>query len=403
MDAWSQFIFLYPVVMSIIWMTGSWYFAYRYEGAGLTYPVLAEYPFVSVVIPVHNEERHLAETVEALIASDYPELEIIIVDDGSTDATPTIASQLIASYANVRLLTLSANMGKAAALNYSVLLTQGEIIVTIDGDCLLEPQALHWLVQHFVRYPRVGAVTGNPRVRNRTTLLAKLQAAEYASVIGLIKRTQRILGKIMTVSGVIAAFRKRAIIDCGLWTTDMVTDDIDITWKLEKRFWAVHYELNAVGWILVPETLRGLWSQRLRWAQGGVEVLRRHRNVFSDWRCRRLWPIYFDYLFSIVWAFSFLTYAGLSLIKSDLPMPAWTGSIIAFICLSQFLLSFYLDWRYDKSLYKTYFWIIWYPVVYWIFNSVALVVATPQALFKQWGKNATWISPDRGLEDMGSR
>lgn len=412
MDAWSHFIFLYPVIMSIIWMTGAIYFHFRYEQNIPKNLDLVNFPLVSVMVPARNEEKHLMETIMALLASDYPHFEVIIIDDSSTDGTLSKARQLAADYDKVRLLTLKENSGKAAALNYGLLLTKGEIIVTIDADCLLDKQALSRLTYHFQKYPRVGAVTGNPRVRNRTTLLAKLQAAEYSSVIGLIKRTQRLLGKIMTVSGVIAAFRKRALLDAGLWSTDMITDDIDITWKLEKRFWAVHYELSAIGWILVPETLNGLWNQRLRWAQGGIEVLKRHRNIFSDWRCRRLWPIYLDYVLSIFWAFSFLIFALLWLMYAlfgftlphaaftAVPIPEWTGSIAALVCLVQFGISFSLDSKYDKTAFKSYIWLIWYPVIYWAYNSLALVMATPRALLKKRGTQAIWQSPDRGLHDV---
>ena len=219
-------------------------------------------------------------------------------------------------------------------------MSKGEIVVTVDADCMLDARALHWMAWHFTNFPRVGALTGNPRVRNRTTLLAQIQTAEYARVIGLIKRTQRVLGKVLTVSGVIAAWRRQALLDVGLWSNDMITDDIDMTWKMEKRFWDVRYETKAIGWMLVPETFWGLWRQRCRWAQGGVEVIRRHRNVWSDWRQRRIWPLYIDYVLSIIWAHIFLIcmlFWGYGQLSGDWffiaqlgnPVALWNGSIIA--------------------------------------------------------------------------
>jgi len=407
MEYWTQFIFLYPVLMSIIWMVGASYFYWRYERRSPKEPPLTEFPLVSVMIPAHNEEQHIAETIAALLKTDYPNYEIIVISDGSTDRTNDIILDLAGQHAQVRSLILKTNLGKANALNMGLLLTGGEYIVTIDADCLLDPNALHWLVYHFLTHPRVGAVTGNPRVRNRTSLLAKIQTAEYASVIGLIKRTQRLLGKILTVSGVIAAFRKRALLDVGLWSPDMVTDDIDLTWKLEQRFWAVHYELNAIGWILVPETLGGLWRQRVRWAQGGVEVIRRYWTIWFDWRGRRMWPLYIDYVLSIFWSYSFLTFSVLWLINVILllpdsviklsPIPVWTGCIVALTCLVQFAISLLLDKKYDSSIVTYYFWVIWYPVIYWIFNALAATRAVPRALRKKPGKRAVWASPDRGM------
>lgn len=410
MNMLGDFIFFYPVVMSIIWMIGGLFFYLRYERNQPDYPDLKNFPRVSVLIPAHNEEECIAETIEAVLETDYPDFEVIVIDDGSTDKTKQIIEEIAARTDKVRLLVLKENQGKATALNFGLLMSKGEIILTIDADCLLDSKAMHWMVHHFETYPRVGAVTGNPRIRNRTTLLAKLQTGEYSSIIGLIKRTQRLLGKVLTVSGVIAAFRKRALVDVGVWDTDMVTDDINVTWKLEKRFWAVHYELNAIAWILVPETLSGFWRQRVRWAQGGVEVLRRHANIWKDLRERRFWPIYIDYLLSMTWAFSFVAVTliwiavtffhlavGGAFADVITPIPLWKGSILAFVCLVQFAVSFLLDRRYDPTLWKYYFFVIWYPVIYWVFSALAMVRATPKALLKRFGKSETWHSPDRGL------
>lgn len=192
---------------------------------------------------------------------------------------------------DLRVLHLQKNMGKAHGLNLALAISHGEIIVTLDADSMLDEHAVEWAVWHFNTFPRVGAVTGNPRVRNRTTLLAKIQTAEYSSVIGLIKRAQRLMGKVMTVSGVVAAWRRSAVVHAGLWDTKAITDDIEMTWRLETKFWDVRYETNMLCWMLVPESLSGLWKQRCRWAQGGVEVMRRHYDVWKDWRQRRIWPI----------------------------------------------------------------------------------------------------------------
>jgi len=406
--AGAGFIFYYPVLMSMVWVVGGLFFYWRYERKPRELPQLKEYPMVSILIPARNEEESIAETVEAALEQDYPNFEIIVINDASTDNTGPIVEELARKYEKVRALSFMNNLGKAAALNAAFLLTNGEIIMAIDADCLLDPHALRWMAYHFVTYPRVGAVTGNPRVRNRTTLLAKIQAAEYSSVIGLIKRTQRTLGKVLTISGVVSAFRKPALMSVGLWSTDMVTEDIDVTWKLEKKFWAIHYELNAIAWILVPETLGGYWKQRVRWAQGGIEVLRRHASVWKDSRTVRLWPLYIDYFFSVLWAFTFVlqTLGWVILVSLNIevpepfranPFPFWNGSIAALVCLIQFAVSLYIDRGYDSSLPRYYFWVIWYPIFYWIFSSMACIRATPKAMTKKAGTLAIWTSPDRGI------
>ncbi len=404
-----DFVFLFPLFMSFVWMIGALIFYYRYERGMKTPPPLEAYPFFSIIVPCHNEEKQIRKTIATIAAIDYPNYEIIAVDDGSTDNTGLILHELNQTHERLRTVYLRTNQGKGPALNTGCLVSEGEFILTIDADAGLDPQALKWMAWHFQKFPRVGAITGNPRVRNRTSLLGRIQIGEYASIIGLIKRTQRILGKVLTVSGVIAAFRKQALVSVGMWSGDMVTEDIDITWKLEKHFWDVRYEPRAVCWVLVPETLRGLWRQRLRWAQGGIEVLRKHHDVWQDWRQRRLWPVYMEYVVSVFWAYSFLTLTALWFVQAvfglTLPVkllppipPRWTGSMLALTCVMQFAVSMHIDNRYEKRFFKHLFWVIWYPFVYWMISAVTVVTALPRALLKRKGTRAVWKSPDRGLD-----
>jgi biofilm PGA synthesis N-glycosyltransferase PgaC len=287
------------------------------------------------------------------------------------------------------------------------------------------------MAHHLVNFPRVGAVTGNPRVRNRTSLLAKIQVGEYSNIIGLIKRTQRILGKVLTVSGVIAAYRKSAVIECGLFDSDTVTEDIDITWKLQRKFWDIRYEPRALCWILVPETLKGLWRQRVRWAQGGVEVLRKHRDLWKDHRNRRLIPVYVEYCLGILWAHTFMAMVFLWLFfltmdglcrYAQVPLcdpimqvyqkfflgwnplfPRWYGAILGFACLCEFLTSFFIDYRYENRAFaKYYFFVIWYPVGYWILASLAAIKGVYNFTFRSKEVTVRWKSPDRGLHTLKS-
>ncbi|MEW6171238.1 MAG: glycosyltransferase, partial [Candidatus Omnitrophota bacterium] len=268
-------------------------------------PPLSEYPFFSIVIPAHNEEKIIEQTIENLKDMDYSGgYEVIVVNDGSSDNTAKTLDNLLTKYPQwFRAVQMVPNCGKARATNVGIVFTKGQFILVIDADCLLAKDALKYMAWHLVNFPRVGAVTGNPRILNRTSLLGKIQVGEYSSIIGLIKRSQRILGKLLTVSGVIAAYRKSALSACGFFDADTVTEDIDMTWKLQKKFWDVRYEPRALGWILAPETIRGLWRQRIRWAQGGVEVIKKHYNVWFDWRQRRFWLVYIEYVCAICWAF----------------------------------------------------------------------------------------------------
>jgi biofilm PGA synthesis N-glycosyltransferase PgaC len=402
----EEFIFFYPLAMSVIWVVGAVYFYIRRESRQKRRaPVLPEYPFVSVLIPAYNEQDAIRSTVMSALASDYPDFEVIIVDDGSKDDTPNILRELATEHPKVRTIIMQNNMGKPSALRCGAMACRGEIIVSIDADSYLDSDAMRWMVWHFITGPRVGAVTGNPRVRNRTSLLAKIQVGEYSSIIGMIKRTQRILGKVLTVSGAVVAFRRRALFEVGLWDFDMITDDINITWKMEKRFWDIRYEPNALCWILVPETLRGLWRQRVRWAQGGIEVIRRHTDIWTDWRQRRLWPVYAEYVVSVIWSFVYVVFGVLGLISIVIPhpfpvvkvLPDWKGTILVALCLVQSAVALAIDRRYEKTIMWYHFWVIWYPFLYWIIAALAVVKATPKGLFRPMGQPAVWKSPDRGL------
>ena len=406
----NQFIYLFPLLMSFVWMVGALIFFFRHERKNTAPSELGTYPCFTVLIPCHNESINIADTIKHALNLDYPDFEIIAIDDGSTDDTAAILKLMCGQNKRLRVIYLQENQGKAAGLSIGALAAKGDLLLTIDADALVEPQTLRWMAWHFQKFPRVGAVTGNPRILNRTSLLAKIQTGEFSTIIGLIKRTQRILGKVMTVSGVIAAFRKQALLSVGFWDTAMVTEDIDITWKLERRFWDIRYEPRAICWILVPETLKGLWQQRFRWAQGGVEVLMKHVGIFKDWRQRRLWPVYIESVISLIWSYCFwgLTFLWLvtTVFSLSFPMPLlspippeFTGAILAFTCILQFIVSLYVDRHYEKKMLRYLFWVVWYPFAFWMISSFTIVWAAPRAVFKRKGTRAVWDSPDRGLAD----
>jgi biofilm PGA synthesis N-glycosyltransferase PgaC len=405
-----DFAFYYPLIMSIFWMCGSLIYFFRRERGKPTRvnpPPLKEYPFVSLIVPCHNEGEQVRETLMQLNAQIYPDFEIIAVNDGSRDDTGARLEALQEELPRLRVIHLASNQGKAMGLRMAAVAARGDFLVCIDGDAMLDEYAAHWMMSHMMEGPRVGAVTGNPRIRNRSTLLGKLQVGEFSSIIGLIKRAQRIYGSIFTVSGVIVCFRKSAVHDVGYWSTDMVTEDIDISWRLQMRHWDIRYEPNALCWILMPETLRGLWKQRLRWAQGGVEVILRYTGSLMNWRQRRKWLLALEYIFSVLWAYSMLAIFLLWLIGLFVTLPAswyvqtllpqWNGVILGTICLIQFFFSTQIDRRYEARIGRNYYWMIWYPLAYWLLSMMTTITALPKALFKRKGTRAVWESPDRGV------
>lgn len=413
------FLLFYPLFMAYLWMIGAVYYYWRRERGRPDHthePVLPRYPGVSLVVPCHNEGDNVRETIAALLAQTYPHFEIIAVNDGSRDNTGLLLDELAEKHPQLRVLHFARNQGKAMGLRMAALVSPHEFLVCIDGDALLDPHATSWIMSHFVQGARVGAVTGNPRIRTRSTLLGKLQVGEFSAIIGMIKRAQRIYGRIFTVSGVVSGFRKTALHQVGYWSLDMVTEDIDISWKMQINHWDVRYEPNALCWILMPETLRGLWKQRLRWAQGGYEVLMRNTLGLFSWKRRRMWPVYIEFTTSVVWSYSMLGVAILWSLGLFFPLPDyleipsmipdWPGVILGLTCLLQFAISLRIDSRYEKGLSRYYYWMIWYPLAFWLISLLTSIVGLPKALFKKRGRRATWVSPDRGVtqrREEGSR
>lgn len=404
-----QFAFFYPIVMSFFWMAGGLYYYFRRERLSpiRTHPPhIDNPPFISILIPCFNEGAQVDETIAAALAQRYPDFEVIAINDGSSDDSPEKLNALAAKHDRLRVIHLDRNMGKANAMRMGTLAARSEYLVCIDGDALLDEYAAHWMVWHLLSGPRVGAVTGNPRIRNRSTLLGRLQVGEFSSIIGMIKRAQRVYGRLFTVSGVISAFRRTALHRIGYWADDMVTEDIDISWRLQMDHWDIRYEPNALCFILMPETLKGLWKQRLRWAQGGVEVMLRHTRDLLSWRARRMWAVLFEYMLSVAWAYIMLFIMLLWVVGLfvDMPeqlyvrtiLPSWHGVILAMVCLTQFAASLIIDRRYETRVGRNYYWMIWYPIAYWMLSLFTTVTAVPKTLFKK-RKRATWTSPDRGI------
>ena len=409
MQALSLYVFFYPLFMAFFWMVGALLFFFRHERRLRQPPALAEYPFVSILVPCHNEEEYIRATIERLARNRYPHFEIVLIDDGSTDQTARIISELAREHESVRIVTLEKNFGKAMALRAGALACRAEFLMCVDADALLAEDALLWMIPHFVQGARVAAVTGNPRVKNKRGLLARIQIGEFASIIGMVKRSQRDIGRLFTVSGVHVCFRRRALHEVGYWSPETVTEDIDISWRLQMHYWDVRYEPHALSWIVVPETLRGLWRQRLRWAHGGIEAALKHAHLLAHWSERRMWPVFLEYLLGALWCYAWLLTVIFFLLTWLLPeiwpaeyavptlLPRWTGVVLAMTSLLQFSVGLYLDGHYEKGIFRNLYWAIWYPMVYWTLASITTVIAIPQVLLRRvHERHARWQSPERG-------
>ncbi|MFD3377837.1 MULTISPECIES: bifunctional polysaccharide deacetylase/glycosyltransferase family 2 protein [unclassified Streptomyces] len=233
---------------------------------------------VSVLVPAYNEEAGIESTVRSLLASDYPELQIVVIDDGSTDRTAELAEGI----EDPRVLVVrKPNGGKAAALNTGLGHASHDILVMVDADTVFEPDAIHHLVQPLA-HPAVGAVSGNTKVGNRRGLLAKWQHLEYCFGFNLDRRMFEVLECMTTVPGAIGAFRRDAVIGVGGVSDDTLAEDTDLTMALWRAGWRVLYEESAVAWTEVPTSLRQLWRQRYRWCFGTIQSMWKHRGAVLE-------------------------------------------------------------------------------------------------------------------------
>jgi cellulose synthase/poly-beta-1,6-N-acetylglucosamine synthase-like glycosyltransferase/spore germination protein YaaH/peptidoglycan/xylan/chitin deacetylase (PgdA/CDA1 family) len=236
-----------------------------------------EPPLVSVLVPAHDEEAAIADTVRSVLASDYPSLELIVVDDGSKDATSEKALAAAGGDGRFRLLR-QVNRGKAAALNHALAEARGGIVVTIDADTAVHPAAVRRLAAHFTD-PKVGAVAGNVKVGNRDRWITRWQALEYVTSQNLEKRAFDLLDCITVVPGALGAWRTAILREIGGLTPDTVAEDADLTIAVRRRGWRIRYEEHAVSFTQAPEDVKGLVAQRFRWTFGTLQAVWKHRDT----------------------------------------------------------------------------------------------------------------------------
>ncbi len=249
-------------------------------------------PRVSIIVPAFNEEKVLARTIETLIEADYPDKEIIIIDDGSQDSTYEVAAR----YQRPGLKVVKRpNGGKFAALNTGIAISTGEIIVTVDADSLIARASIAELVRGF-QNPEVAGVAGNLKVFNRNKLITKLQALEYIVQIQIVRRAFENFGSLTVASGAFSAFRKTALEEAGWYDPDYLLEDFDITIKLLKSHMILHGNNEAVCYTEAPETLRDVYKQRLSWFRGDFQNFWKHRDTFFNPRFGVMHKLTFPYM-----------------------------------------------------------------------------------------------------------
>jgi cellulose synthase/poly-beta-1,6-N-acetylglucosamine synthase-like glycosyltransferase/peptidoglycan/xylan/chitin deacetylase (PgdA/CDA1 family)/spore germination protein YaaH len=238
-------------------------------------------PHVAVLIPAYNEEAVIVRTIRSVLNSDYKNLRVIVIDDGSRDRTAEVAASAYAQQiAAGRLQVLTErNQGKAAALNYALERISEEIYVGIDADTVIAPDAISKLIPHF-EDPAIGAIAGNAKVGNRVNLWTRWQALEYITSQNFERRALNLFHVITVVPGAIGAWRTAPVKAAGGYPLNTVAEDADLTMGLLEQGWKVDYEDRALAYTEAPINARGLMRQRFRWSFGTLQAVWKHRAAF---------------------------------------------------------------------------------------------------------------------------
>ena len=274
-------------------------------------PDPAIYPTLSVLVPAYNEEKVIARTIEGLLETDYPNKEIIVIDDGSKDETLKIADR----YKNQVKVLHKDNSGKASALNYGIAFAKGEIIVVVDADTIVGRNALKQLVKGFATDKNVAAVAGNIKVRNRMNWLTWSQALEYVAGIEIIRRAFDFFGSITIVPGALGAFRKSALEEVGTYHKDTLVEDFDATIKVLKSGLVIQGSTSSVAYTEAPQSFHDFYKQRKRWYRGNLQVLVRHMETLFNPRYAFLYKIAFPFM---IISMVVLPFAGLVVVITSI-------------------------------------------------------------------------------------
>jgi biofilm PGA synthesis N-glycosyltransferase PgaC len=234
-------------------------------------------PFVTVLIPALNEDKVILRTISHLLRSDYKNMEVLVVDDGSSDRTLELVRERAKRSKRLRVVHQE-NHGKAAASNFGIKHAKGEIIITADADTLFTPQTVGRFVRHFYD-PRVGGVAGNVKVGNVRNPVTLWQALDYIIGIHIERTAQALLHTIVVVPGSCGAWRKQALIDAGGYSRRTLSEDCDVTLSVQKRGYRILQDSTAIAYTEAPTTIRALSRQRFRWLFGNIQSFFKHRDI----------------------------------------------------------------------------------------------------------------------------
>jgi poly-beta-1,6 N-acetyl-D-glucosamine synthase len=331
---------------------------------------MTSFPKVSIIVPAYNEEINAVRTVSNLLQQNYPDLQIIFVDDGSKDSTFKIVSETFDNVPNVQVHT-KPNGGKASALNYGISLANTEYVVCIDADTQLKSDAVTQLMKKFSN-PAVGAVAGNVKVGNEVNMITRWQSIEYITSQNFDRRAFDLLNCITVVPGAIGAFKKEAIIKAGGFTTDTLAEDCDLTMRLHRNNYLVRNCNDAISYTEAPETMKQFMKQRFRWSFGVIQCFWKHRDAVFNPKYKNFGMVALPNILVFQMILPFLApLADLILVLSLIAagfgiIPASLGHIIFYYLIFSVvdIAGAALAFAFEKEDYKKLLWMIPQRLIY---------------------------------------
>jgi cellulose synthase/poly-beta-1,6-N-acetylglucosamine synthase-like glycosyltransferase/spore germination protein YaaH/peptidoglycan/xylan/chitin deacetylase (PgdA/CDA1 family) len=335
-------------------------------------------PAVSIIVPAYNEEVNSVRTIQSLLMQDYPNLQIVFVDDGSKDSTFATVSDAFKNNPNVHVYTKE-NGGKASALNVGVEKATSEFVVCIDADTQLQTDAVSKLMEKFLPplilkkpFVKVGAVAGNVKVGNEVNMITRWQSIEYITSQNFDRRAFDLLNSITVVPGAIGAFRKDAIIEAGSFTTDTLAEDCDLTMRLHKKGYAVRNCNDALSYTEAPETMTQFMKQRFRWSFGVIQCFWKHRDALFNLEYKNLGMVALPNILIFQIILPFLApladlFLLLSLIAAGLGIiPASVDHILLyyFVFTMVDVMGAALAFAFEKEDYRKLIWLIPQRLIY---------------------------------------
>jgi poly-beta-1,6-N-acetyl-D-glucosamine synthase len=351
-------------------------------------------PMISLVVPAYNEGLVIQAAIRSLLLLDYPNFEIIVIDDGSTDDTYEKALGVAreAQSIPIRVIT-KRNGGKAEALNTGMTAARGEFILNMDGDSKLSSNTLRACIRHFDN-PKIGAVAGNVKVINRENVWTNIQALEYVEGLAMARKAQSFMRIVNIIPGPLGMFRKTVLQQVGGYDHDTFAEDCDLTLKMLMRGWQIAYEPTAIAWVETPSRLLDLLKQRYRWTRGILQATSKHSA--SLWQPRKagvncfiLWYMLFE---GIMWPFStllgnlFFAYVGLQYGLSTLLFYWWLQLTMLDVIAAAYCVVIEEE---APSL-------ILYAVLFRLFYINIIDISKVFATIEEWrGNTMTWGKLDR--------